>query len=440
VIDLIILAIVVFAFGLVSRRLEGTVLTPPIVFVAAGVVFGPAVLGLVEFGLDAHTVLLVSEIALSLVLFTDAASINLSVLRQNEGSPLRLLGIGMPLTIALGTASAALLLTDLTFWEAAIVGTVLAPTDAALGQAVVSNQRVPIRVRQALNVEAGLNDGLSVPFLALFLTLAVAEEELQPASYWIRFALEQVGLGILVGVGVGLVGGWLVSWASRRGWMTGSFRHLALLALAIIAWALADQIGGNGFIAAFVGGLAVGPTVESVGEQLIHFTEAEGQLLNLSVFFIFGVLVIGLFQSLSWEVAVYALLSLTVIRMLPVALSLLGMHLRGVSVLFMGWFGPRGLASIVLGLVVVTEAPLLDGRDEIGVVVALTVLLSVLLHGVSAAPLSAVYVRRVEGMAASAPEKREMGELPTRVGSVSTNDTKATMAPNATSRRKEPDT
>jgi NhaP-type Na+/H+ or K+/H+ antiporter len=440
VIDLAILAIVVFALGLVSRRLEGTVLTPPIVFVAAGFVFGPAVLGLVEFGLDTHIVLLVSEIALSLVLFTDSASINHSVHRQNEGLPLRLLGIGMPLTIALGSASAALLLTDLTFWEAAIVGTVLAPTDAALGQAVVSNQRVPIRVRQALNVEAGLNDGLSVPFLALFLTLAVAEEELQPASYWIRFALEQVGLGILVGVGVGLVGGWLVSWASKREWMTGSFRRLALLALAIIAWALADQMGGNGFIAAFVGGLAVGPTVESVGEQLIRFTEAEGQLLNLSVFFIFGVLVIGLFQSLSWEVAVYALLSLTVIRMLPVALSLLGTHLRGVSVLFMGWFGPRGLASIVLGLVVVTETPLLDGRDEIGVVVALTVLLSVLLHGVTAAPLSAVYVRRVEGMPASAPEKREMGELPTRVGSVSTNDTEATMAPNATSRRKEPDT
>jgi sodium/hydrogen antiporter len=440
VIDLAILAIVVFALGLVSRRLEGTVLTPPIVFVAAGFVFGPAVLGLVEFGLDTHIVLLVSEIALSLVLFTDAASINLSVLRQNEGLPLRLLGIGMPLTIALGTASAALLLTDLTFWEAAIVGTVLAPTDAALGQAVLSNPRVPVRVRQALNVEAGLNDGLSVPFLALFLTLAVAEEELQPASYWIRFALEQVGLGILVGVGVGLVGGWLVSWASKREWMTGSFRRLALLALAIIAWALADQIGGNGFIAAFVGGLAVGPTVERVGEQLIQFTEAEGQLLNLSVFFIFGVLVIGLIQPLSWEVAVYALLSLTVIRMLPVALALLGTHLRGISVLFMGWFGPRGLASIVLGLVVVAEAPLIAGRDEMGVVVALTVLLSVLLHGVTAAPLSAVYVRRVEGMAASAPEKREMGELPTRVGSVSTNDSEATMTPNATSTWKEPDT
>jgi hypothetical protein len=170
----------------------------------------------------------------------------------------------MPLTIALGTAAAALVLTDLSFWEAAIVGTVLAPTDAALGQAVVSNPRVPDRVRQALNVEAGLNEGLSVPFLALFLTLAVTEEELQPASYWIRFALEQVGLG--VGVGVGAARGWLVSRASKRGWMTYSSQRLALLALALIAWALADQIGGNGFIAAFVGGLVGEPTVERVGE------------------------------------------------------------------------------------------------------------------------------------------------------------------------------
>jgi NhaP-type Na+/H+ or K+/H+ antiporter len=424
VVDLAVLAAIIFAFGLVSRRLEGTILTAPLVFVAAGVILGPAGFGLVEFKLDDHTVLLVGEIALAIVLFTDASRINLSALRQNEGLPLRLLGIGMPLTIALGTVVAALLLTDLSFWEAAIVGTVLAPTDAALGQAVVSNLRVPVRVRQALNVEAGLNDGLSVPFLALFLTLAVAEEALQPASYWVRFALEQVGLGALVGVGVGLAGGWMVSRASERGWMTDSSQRLALLALAIIAWALADQIGGNGFIAAFVGGLAVGPTVERVGEQLIRFTEAEGQLLNLSVFFIFGVLVIGLIQPLSWEVALYALLSLSVIRMLPVAVSLAGTHLRSVSVLFMGWFGPRGLASIVLGLIVVAEAPMLAGRDQIELVVALTVLFSVLLHGVTAARLSAVYAGRVDGMAADAPEKQGALELPTGVGSVPTSDSK----------------
>jgi NhaP-type Na+/H+ or K+/H+ antiporter len=422
VVDLTVLAAVVFAFGLVSRRLEGTVLTAPLLFVVAGIVLGPAGFALVEFELDDHIVLLLGEIALALVLFTDAARTNLSTLRQNEGLPLRLLGIGMPLTIALGTAAAALLLTDLTFWEAAIVGIVLAPTDAALGQAVVNNPRVPLRVRQALNVEAGLNDGLSVPFLALFLTLAVAEEELQPASYWIRFALEQIGFGVLVGIGVGLGGGWLVSQASRRGWMTDSFQRLALLALALIAWALADQIGGNGFIAAFVGGLAVGPTVEHVGERLIRFTEAEGQLLNLSVFFIFGVLVIGLKGSLSWEVALYALLSLTVIRMVPVAVSLAGTHLRVVSVLFMGWFGPRGLASIVLGLIVVAEAPTLAGREEIELVVALTVLLSVLLHGLTAAPLSAAYARRVEGMAAGVTEKREAVEVSTRMDSVSTSE------------------
>jgi sodium/hydrogen antiporter len=420
VVDLIVLACVVFAFGIVSRRLEGTVLTAPIVFVLAGVVLGPAGLGLVEMGLDDHAVLLLGEIALALVLFTDAARTDLSTLRQNKALPLRLLGIGMPLTIALGTATAALLLADLTVWEAAIVGTVLAPTDAALGQAVVSNPRVPVRVRQALNVEAGLNDGLSVPFLALFLILAETEEGHLSARSWVRFALEQVGLGVLVGVGIGLAGGWLVAWASRKGWMTGPFQRLALLALALISWAMADQIGGNGFIAAFVGGLAVGPTVKSVGEPLTWFTEAEGQLLSLSVFFVFGALVIGLIRDLRWEVALYAFLSLTVIRVLPVALSLLRTHLAGASVLFAGWFGPRGLASIVLGLIVVAETPRLAGQDDIEMVVALTVLLSVLLHGVTATPLSAAYARRVEGMAVDAPEKQGVVEASTRLSSAST--------------------
>ena len=413
-VDFIVLASVVFAFGLVSRRLEGTILTAPIVFVAAGMVLGPAGFGLVEFGLDDHTVLFLGEIALALVLFTDAARIDLSALRQNEGLPLRLLGIGMPLTIAFGTVTAALLLTDLSFWEAAIVGTVLAPTDAALGQAVVSNPRVPARIRQALNIEAGLNDGLSVPFLALFLILAIEGEHLS-ANLWIRFALEQIGFGVLVGIGVGLAGGWLVRLASNRGWMTESFQRLALLTLAFIAWALADQIGGNGFIAAFVGGLVVGPTVERVGERLLRFTESEGQLLNLSVFFIFGVLALGLLGSFTWQISLYVLLSLTVVRMLPVAAALLGTHLRGVSVLFAGWFGPRGLASIVLGLIVVAEAPQLQGASEIEVVVASTVFLSVLLHRVTAAPLSAAYARRVEGMPADAPEKKEAPEKPTRL-------------------------
>ena len=423
-VDLTVLAAIVFAFGLVSRRLEGTVLTAPIVFVVAGFVLGPWGLGLVEFGLDDHTVLLVGEIALAIVLFTDAAGTNLSALRENEALPLRLLGIGMPLTIALGTLAAALVLTDLTFWEAAIVATVLAPTDAALGQAVVSNPRVPVRVRQALNVEAGLNDGLSVPFLALFLTLAEAEEEHLSANLWIRFAFEQIGFGVLVGVGLSLAGGWLLRWASRRGWMTEWSQRLALLSLALIAWALADTVGGNGFIAAFVGGLVIGPTVERVGERLIRFTEAEGQVLNLSAFFIFGAVVVGVIQPLSLRVALYALLSLTLIRMLPVAVSLIGTRLSGLSMLFMGWFGPRGLASLVLGLIVVAEAPLLAGRGQIEQVVALTVLLSVLLHGLSAAPLSTAYAHQARKMAPDAPENKGAVVAPTCRGSIPTDGPK----------------
>lgn len=432
-VDLMVLAAVVFAFGLVSRRLEGTIFTAPIVFVAAGIVLGPSGLGLVRFDLDDHTVLMLGEIALALVLFTDAARTNLTSLRRNEGLPLRLLGIGMPLTIFFGAGIAALMLTDLTIWEAAIVGTVLAPTDAALGQAVVSNRQVPLRVRQSLNVEAGLNDGLSVPFLALFLTLAVAGEELQPATYWIVFALEQVGLGVLVGAGVGLAGSWLVRRASRRGWISEPFGRLALLALAIFIWALADLMGGNGFIAAFVGGLVVGP----VGERLIRFTETEGQLLNLSVFLIFGVLALGLIGVPSWQAVVYALLSLTLVRMFPVAASSLGTRLQNVSVLFMGWFGPRGLASIVLGLIVVAEAPMLAGRGLIEQVVALTVLSSVLLHGVTAAPLSALYARRVEKLSPDAPERRGTIEPSSDVGPVPSSNSRDRARRNEMSGSKE---
>jgi len=279
-------------------------------------------------------------------------------------------------------------------------------------------------VRQALNVEAGLNDGFSVPFLALFLTLAAAKEELEPASYWIRFALEQIGFGILVGVGLSLTGGWLLRWASRRGWMTEWSQRLALLSLALLAWALADTVGGNGFIAAFVGGLVIGPTVKRIGERLIRFTEAEGQLLNLSVFFIFGAIAVGVIQPLSLRVVLYVLLSLTLIRMLPAAVSLIGTRLSGLSMLFMGWFGPRGLASLVLGLIVVAEAPLLAGRGLIEEVVALTVLLSVILHGVSAAPLSTAYAHRVEKMAPDAPEKKGAVVAPARGGSMPTDGPK----------------
>lgn len=400
---LAVLAAAAFAYALVSRRLENSVLSAPMFFVAVGIAFGPHALDVVSIDAFHGTAFHVVELTLALVLFSDAAGVDLQALRGNASLPGRLLGIGMPATIGLGMAAGAAVLTDLQFWEAAIVAAVLAPTDAALGRTVVTSPLVPARVRQALNLESGLNDGLSVPFLALFIAIAGAET-LPTARDWLQFALEQIGLGTLIGLAVGGAGGWVVERASKRGLMTDVFEQFAALSLAVLAFLLADEAGGNGFIAAFVGGLAAGRMGAVCGKHVFAFTEEEGQLLSYAVFFIFGVLSLEFLQDADWRIALYAALSLTLVRMLPVALATAGMGLRASSVLFMGWFGPRGLASIILVLVVAKEVPELPGLQAILATVTMTVLASVVLHGLSAPPLTRAYARRVQRMAADAPE------------------------------------
>jgi NhaP-type Na+/H+ or K+/H+ antiporter len=411
--DLGLLAAVLFGYSLLSRRLERQNISAPMLFVLAGILLGPDVAGLTDLELTSETGLLLAEVALVVVLFADASRIDLRGLRTNRVLPERLLGIGMPLTIALGTAAGALLLTDIEFWEAAMIAAVLAPTDAALGQAVVSSKRVPTRIRQALNVESGLNDGLSIPFLFLFTGLAVAETNVD-ATGWISFALEQVGYGALIGAAVGLAGAWLVEQATRRSWMTGTFQQLSMIGLALSAWALAEQLGGNGFIAAFVAGLAAGRVTEFCSEKILDFTEDEGQLLNLSVFFVFGVSAIGFLDGAGWEVFVYGLLSLTVVRMLPVALALTGTGLRRSSIAFIAWFGPRGLASIILALVVIEEEPELPGVPTLFAAMTITVLASIFAHGITARPLTKLYARSISDADQEEEEMRPVDELPVR--------------------------
>jgi NhaP-type Na+/H+ or K+/H+ antiporter len=411
--DLGVLAAVVLLYGAVSRRVEA-VISAPLAFVVAGLALGPGALGVVELDVDDETILLIAEVALVLVLFYDASRIDATVLRENASLPARLLGIGMPLTIAAGTGAAAVLVADLELWEGAILATILAPTDAALGQAVASDPRVPVRVRQALNVESGLNDGLSVPLLFVFVALAGAEADVGTPGFWARFAAEQIGLGALCGVLVGLGGGWIVERATRTGWMGGTFTQLAVLALPVLAWAAAGAVEGNGFIAAFVAGLVTGRIYEDCGEQVANFTDDQGKLLELSVFLILGVVAAPMLGDVSWEVVLYALLSLTLIRGVPVALALAGTGLRRVSVLFIAWFGPRGLASIILAYVVLEEETELAGLDTIVLTMTVTVLLSVAAHGVTAAPLTARLGRRLEDMDEDAAEMRETMDLPTR--------------------------
>jgi NhaP-type Na+/H+ or K+/H+ antiporter len=403
--ELVLFLLVVFIFSLLSHRIEGTVVTPPMLFVFAGMLLGPEVLGFSQGSFQSKPMLVLGEIALALLLFTDAVHVGRHLPEAGSKLAGRLLGVGMPLTIALGTAIGAFLLFKLTLLEAAIIATVLAPTDAALGHAVVSNERVPQRIRRALTIEAGLNDGLSVPFLTLFLVLAKAEQEVSPSLFFMKVAAQQIGLGAFAGIVVGAAGGWLLHQASKRKWVSGTYAGLAALALAIIAYTLADLVHGNGFIAAFVGGLATGRVSREVGEHVSEFAEEEGQLFNFVVFYVFGLIALTVLRALTWQMALYAVMSLTVIRMVPVAVALRKQGLSTSTLLFMGWFGPRGLASIVLGLIVVEEAPQVADKALMSPVLVATVLLSVLAHGITAAPLSEGFARKVNSLPANSPER-----------------------------------
>lgn len=371
-----------FAYSLVSARLEKTVITAPILFTLAGMLVFPA-MGQAAARIHPADFLMLAEIGLVLLLFTDASRTDLKILGDIRALPARLLSVGMLLTILLGAVAAKLVFPQLSLWEAGILSAILAPTDAGLGQVIVNSPLVPLRVREALNVEAGLNDGLSVPFMLFFIAMAAAGVG-EPS--FARFLGEQLGLGLLVGAGIGLAGGWLLATAKRAGWMAKSFLQLAVVALPAFCILVSEHVGASMFIAAFTAGLFVQVCFKDAGRHSVEFTEEWGQVLNLSVFFLFG-LIVGRDHALfGAALFIYALLSLTVVRMLPVAISLAGTGLDKPTIAFMGWFGPRGLASIVLGLVYLEQEKHLPGEDVIRLAVMATVLLSIFAHGLTAIP------------------------------------------------------
>ena len=402
---LLVLAALVFLFGLGSRAFGNSWLTAPLAFVAFGMLLAPTAaehLGVpTPFGKWEHldgAIHLMGEITLVILLFTDASQIELRRLRLGARLPERLLLIGMPATVVLGAAAAMLVLPELLLFEALLLGSMLAPTDAALGQSVVTNYAVPLRIRQGLTVESGLNDGLAVPMVVVFSSLAsigmMQGGETLTTGHCVTFAAKQLVFGPLVGGLVGWLGSAAMSWSIHRGYMAHAFQQLAGIMMAILSYVSADLVGGNGFIAAFVGGLVLGNSHKQVCACLQDFSEAEGQLLMLVTFFLVGL-------GIAWEPVLesgagewgYALCSLTLIRLLPVGLSLLGLGLRWESLLFVGWFGPRGLASILFAVLILESSPLPHGEIVTRVAV-LTVLLSTLLHGVSAAGWSRGYARR----------------------------------------------
>ena len=395
-VELLLFFIMLFVIAIFSRLIGKLPISFQMLFIIAGMLVGWLFTGYVDVTKPPYstTIFLIAEIALVLVLFSDASRVGLKALDNNLST--RLLTIGLPITIVLGIIIAILMFPGIPWWVAGIIGAALAPTDAALGQIVVQNKKVPEKIRSTIEIESGLNDGGSVPFLLLFIAIGLAAEAFRPMGYFIQVTLEQIGFGILAGLGVGIGGGWLILKARNKDWITPDFQRIAFLAMAILTFLIADELGGSGFIAAFIGGLALGYIVKDAGEILIDFSETEGQLLNLTVFFLLGIVVLPLLLNVTWQILLYSILSLTVIRMLPVAISLIRTKLGWDSVLFIGWFGPRGLASIVLAFLALEELKVFPGDTTFITVVFVTVILSVFAHGISASPLSDIYARRTK--------------------------------------------
>lgn len=368
-------------YALFSRRLSTTAITGPMVFVTAGLVIGSDGLDILETTPDSEAVTILLEFTLAVVLFSDANAINSTAWRREAFVPGRLLVVGMPLTILSGLVAAVALFTGLGIWEAALIAAILAPTDASLGQAVISNPRVPQRIRQGLNVESGLNDGVALPLVLIF--LGAAEESATTGSFGevLSFIGQEILIAAIVGIAFGWIGAKGILAATHRGWMSQMWTQIAGLALAATAYGLAVPLDGSGFIAAWLTGLTLGALTRGQVDELSEFSETLGSALTALSFLVFGAILLGpAMGDLTWEVALYAVLSLTLVRMLPVALSMLGSGLAQPSVLYLGWFGPRGLASIIFASIVIEDAEL-PGAPTIITVVMVTVGLSVFAHG-----------------------------------------------------------
>ena len=391
--DLAIVAALVFGWGALSARLERFDVTAPIAFVTAGVLLTHGPLAFLGVQPSNHLVKELAEFTLVLVLFSDASRVGLQELRADAGLYLRLLGVALPLTIGLGTLLALAMTGTTSVWLALLVGAALAPTDAALGAGMMANPALPARIRRLINVESGLNDGIATPFVSV--AIAGAAPGVDIVGHGPAAAVAELALGILIGVAVGGAGGLLVKVARQRGWAAEGFAGPAALGLAVCAYASALALHGNGFIAAFVGGLAFGTASGRRGQPLVPFVEETGALVSLLVWLLFGAIaVVPAVEDLDWQIGLYAVLSLTVIRMAPVALALIGARLGRATVALVGWFGPRGLASVVFALLAYEELGSRSVDHAVGVI-TITVMLSVLVHGATADPLATWYAGRL---------------------------------------------
>ena len=406
-IGLLILLFSVITYAMLAKRLSTTILTAPMVFLGMGYLMSQS--GMIHIG-DAHeTVYLIAEISLVVLLFLDASQINLRRLKKQRSWPLRMLLIGIPLSILIGTGFAYLFFPHWSWAMLALIAAILAPTDAALGQAVVSNESVPINERQSLSVESGLNDGLALPVILFFASLVAMETGSQVSDIsWLMFGFTQIFVGILVGVGIGWMSGWLFLFSESKETSSSIYEGIGVLALTGISYIMASLLGGNGFISAFVAGLAFGNIVKGHCRFIYQFTESEGQILIWSSFVIIGLgLLPTAIEHLSLPVVGYILVSIFIVRPLAIYLSLLGTKSKTLTRLFMGFFGPRGLATALFALIISKDI-LGEYGHSIIIVAINAVWISTLIHGIAAAPMAEWYGTKIKKLKIKSRESTKL--------------------------------
>ncbi|MET1412519.1 cation:proton antiporter [Roseibium sp. HPY-6] len=402
---LLMLAMFTVCYTLLAKTLSNGILTAPILFIGFGYLMSQT--GLMPFAEAEHLLHIVAELALIILLFLDAAQINLKALRERHQWPLRMLLIGLPLALLIGTAAAAPFLTTYPLIVAALVAALLAPTDAALGQAVVTNEAVPKRVRRALTLESGLNDGLALPVILLFASLT-AEMMHQDTTNWLLFGAKQLIFGPLVGGIMGFVGGYLFLAAKRRKMTSVTIEGIGAIAMAGAAYLAAGMVDGNGFISAFVAGLCFGNVIKGQCAFIYEFTESEGQMLAWGAFFLIGLALLPeAIAHLDAGMLTIILVSLFIVRPLAVWLSLTGTDAAPLTKLFFGWFGPRGLATALFALLVVDEIDHEIGEYLLNLAVN-AVWISAVLHGITAVPFAKWYGARMSDNEGAA----EMAAIP----------------------------
>jgi NhaP-type Na+/H+ or K+/H+ antiporter len=398
------------AYATVSKRFEASPITAPMLFTAAGFLAGPHLLDIVDVPLTSEGFVTLAEVALTLLLFTQASRLDLRELARRRGLPLRQLGVGLPLTIIVGAVAGLALLGSLAFWEAAVLAVVLAPTDAALGEAVISDRRVPAFIRRSLDAESGLNDGFALPFLTIAIAFAAEHTTGGSFGHWLWYTVKTIGISVLVAVPIGYLGGRALRAAQAAGTMSRNWAELGVLLLALLSFVVVDELAGSGFVAAFVAGIAMGAVAPKMAAKRETTAASIGELSVLLVFALFGAEAVWpAFEGLTVQMILYAVLSLTLVRMLPVALAMLGSGLSRATYLYVGWFGPRGTASIIFGLVVIEET--LPATSLIVHVITLTVTLSIILHGLSARPGASAYVKAIERLRRTRPRAPELSEV-----------------------------